>query len=106
MLRERLSEIAVYCKVDADDAELPGYIDAAEGYMLSSVCSKPEDGTPRFAMYLLCVKALTLEQYDRRGISIDQAASENRVVRLMINHLKLTEPVPDSGTGEGAEGGA
>lgn len=95
-----------YCKVDADDAELPGYIDAAEGYLLSGVCSKPEDGTPRFAMYLLCVKALTLEQYDRRGISIDQAASENRVVRLMLNQLKLTEPVPESGTGEAAEGGA
>lgn len=105
MLPDRLSEIAVYCKVDADDAELPGYIDAAEGYILSGVCSKPEDGTPRFAMYLLCVKALTLELYDRRGISIDQAASENRVVRLMINQLKLSEPVPDSGTGEGTEGG-
>ena len=24
MLRERLSEIAAYCRVEADDAELPG----------------------------------------------------------------------------------
>lgn len=102
----RLAEIANYCKVDADDAELPGYVAAAEGYMLSGVCSEPEEGTPRAAMYLLCIKALTLEQYDRRGITVDQAASENRIARMMINQLKLTSPVPDSGTGEGAEGGA
>ena len=103
---EHLADIAVYCKVDADDAELPGYIAAAEGYLLSGVCSAPEDETPRGALYLLCIKALTLEQYDRRGLSIDQTANENRVVRLMLNQLKLTEPVPDLGTGEAAEGGA
>lgn len=102
----RLAEIANYCKVDADDAELPGYVAAAEGYMLSGVCSEPKEGTPMAAMYLLCIKALTLEQYDRRGLAVDQAASENRIVRIMINQLKLTEPVPDSGTGEGAKGGA
>lgn len=100
----RLAEIANYCKVDADDAELPGYVAAAEGYMLSGVCSEPEEGTPRAAMYLLCIKALTLEQYDRRGLAIDQAASENRIVRIMINQLKMTEPVPDLGTGSGEEG--
>ena len=106
MLTEHLADIAAYCKVDADDAELPGYIDAAEGYLLSGVCSEPKEGTPMAAMYLLCIKALTLEQYDRRGLAVDQAASENRIVRIMINQLKLTEPVPDSGTGEGAKGGA
>lgn len=102
----RLAEIANYCKVDADDAELSGYVAAAEGYMLSGVCSEPEERTPRAAMYLLCIKALTLEQYDRRGLAVDQAASENRIVRIMINQLKLTKPVPESGTGEVAEGGA
>lgn len=100
-----LAEIANYCKVDADDAELPGYVAAAEGYMLSGVCSEPEEGTPRAAMYLLCIKALTLEQYDRRGLAIDQAASENRIARLMINQLKLTELVPTLGTSDGAEVG-
>lgn len=103
---EHLADIAVYCKVNADDAELPGYVAAAEGYMLSGVCSEPEEGTPRAAMYLLCVKALTLEQYDRRGLTVDQAASENRIVRIMINQLKMPNPVPDLGTGEAAEGGA
>lgn len=101
---ERLADIAVYCKVDADDAELPGYVAAAEGYMLSGVCSEPEEGTTRAAMFLLCVKALTLEQYDRRGLAVDQAASENRIVRMMINQLKLTEPVSSVDTGSGEEG--
>lgn len=100
----RLAEIANYCKVDADDAELSGYVAAAEGYMLSGVCSEPEEGTPRAAMYLLCIKALTLEQYDRRGLAVDQAASENRIVRIMINQLKMTESVPNLGTGSGEVG--
>ena len=99
----QLAEIANYCKVDANDTELPGYVAAAEGYMLSGVCSEPEEGTPRAAMYLLCIKALTLEQYDRRGLAVDQAASENRIVRIMINQLKMTESVPDLGTGSGEE---
>lgn len=106
MLRERLSEIAAYCRVEADDAELPGFVAAAEGYMLSGVCSEPQEGTSRAALYLQCIKALTLEQYDLRGLSLEQAAGQNRVVRLMLNQLKLAKPVPDSGTGEGAEGGA
>jgi len=98
---EHLADIADYCKVDADDAELPGYVAAAEGYMLSGVCSEPQEGTSRGAIYLQCIKALTLEQYDRRGLSIDQTANQNRVVRLMINQLKQTEPVPESDTGSG-----
>ncbi len=100
----RLAEIANYCKVEADDAELPGYVAAAEGYMLSGVCSEPEEGTPRAAMYLLCVKALTLEQYDRRGLAVDQAAGENRIVRMMINQLKLCEPASNADAGGGEEG--
>ena len=106
MLTDHLADIAVYCHVEADDAEIPGFVDTAAAYLADAGVLEPQDGSPRFAMYLLCVKALTLEQYDRRGISIDQAASENRVVRLMLNQLKLTEPVPESGTGEAAEGGA
>ena len=106
MLTEHLADIAAYCKVDADDAELPGYIDAAEGYLLSGVCSKPEDGTPRFAQYLQCVKYLALDLYDRRDTAVEGALSDNPAFRRLINQLKLTEPVPDSGTGEAAEGGA
>ena len=106
MLRERLSEIAAYCKVDADDAELPGFVDAAAAYLSGAGVSEPEDGTARFAQYLQCVKYLALDLYDRRDTAVDGTLGDNPAFRRMLNQLKLTEPVPDSGTGEAAEGGA
>ena len=106
MLRERLSKIAAYCKVDADDAELPGFVDAAAAYLSGAGVSEPEDGTARFAQYLQCVKYLALDLYDRRDTAVDGTLGDNPAFRRMLNQLKLTEPVPDSGTGEAAEGGA
>ena len=55
MLTDRLADIAAYCKVDADDAELPGFVDAAAAYLSGAGVSEPEDGTARFAQYLRCV---------------------------------------------------
>lgn len=106
MLRERLSEIAAYCRVEADDAELPGFVDAAAAYLSGAGVSEPEDGTARFAQYLQCVKYLALDLYDRRDTAVDGTLGDNPAFRRMLNQLKLTEPVPDSGTGEAAEGGA
>lgn len=105
MLLERLREIAAYCRVDADDAELPGFVDAAAAYLAGAGVSKPEDGTARFAQYLQCVKYLALDLYDRRDTAVDGTLGDNPAFRRMLNQLKLTEPVPDSGTGEAAEGG-
>lgn len=106
MLRERLIEIAAYCRVEADDAELPGFVDAAAAYLANAGVSEPEDGTARFAQYLQCVKYLALDLYDRRDAAVDGTLGDNPAFRRMLNQLKLTEPVPDSGTGEAAEGGA
>lgn len=106
MLRERLSEIAAYCRVEAGDAELPGFVDAAAAYLANAGVSEPEDGTARFAQYLQCVKYLALDLYDRRDAAVDGTLGDNPAFRRMLNQLKLTEPVPDSGTGEGTEGGA
>lgn len=106
MLRERLSEIAAYCRVEADDTELPGFVDAAAAYLSGAGVSEPEDGTARFAQYLQCVKYLALDLYDRRDAAVDGTLGDNPAFRRMLNQLKLTEPVPDSGTGEAAEGGA
>lgn len=106
MLRERLSEIAAYCRVEADDAELPGFVDAAAAYLSGAGVSEPEDGTARFAQYLQCVKYLALDLYDRRDTAVEGTLGDNPAFRRMLNQLKLTEPVPDSGTGEAAEGGA
>lgn len=106
MLRERLSEIAAYCRVEADDAELPGFVDSAAAYLSGAGVSEPEDGTARFAQYLQCVKYLALDLYDRRDTAVDGTLGDNPAFRRMLNQLKLTEPVPESGTGEAAEGGA
>lgn len=106
MLRERLSEIAAYCRVEADDAELPGFVDAAAAYLAGAGVREPQDGSPRYAQYLQCVKYLALDLYDRRDTAVEGAIGDNPAFRRMLNQLKLTEPVPESGTGEGAEGGA
>lgn len=106
MLRERLSEIAAYCRVEADDAELPGFVDAAAAYLAGAGVREPQDGSSRYAQYLQCVKYLALDFYDRRDAAIEGTIGENPAFRHLINQLKLTEPVPKSGTGEAAEGGA
>ena len=67
---------------------------------------EPQDGSPRYAQYLQCVKYLALDLYDRRDTAVDGTLGDNPAFRRLINQLKLTEPVPESGTGEGAEGGA
>lgn len=101
MLSERLSEIAAYCRVEADDAELPGFVNAAAAYLAGAGVREPQDGSPRYAQYLQCVKYLALDLYDRRDTAVDGALGDNPAFRRLINQLKLTEPVPESGTGEG-----
>ena len=105
MLTKHLAGIAAYCKVDANDAELPGFVDTAAAYLADAGVLEPQDGSPRYAKYLQCVKYLALDLYDRRDTAVEGALSDNPAFRRLINQLKLTEPVPDSGTGEGAEGG-
>lgn len=102
---ERLADIADYCKVDADDAQLPGFAAAAQGYLQGAGVSEPEAGTPRAEIYIQCIKYQVLAMYDRREGTVDGTVSENPVYRQMLNQLKMSSPVPDSGTGEGAEGG-
>lgn len=106
MLTDRLADIAAYCRVETDDAELPGFVDAAAAYLSGAGVSEPEDGTARFAQYLQCVKYLALDLYDRRDAAVEGTLGDNPAFRRMLNQLKLTEPVPESGTGEAAEGGA
>lgn len=105
MLTEHLADIAAYCKVDANDAELPGFVATAAAYLADAGVLVPQDGSLRYAKYLQCVKYLALDLYDRRDTAVEGALSDNPAFRRLINQLKLTEPVPDSGTGEGAEGG-
>ena len=82
-------------------------VGAAAASLAGAGVREPQDGSPRSAQYLQCVKYLALDLYDRREPTITGTiVATNPVFRAMLNQLKLTEPVPDSGTGEGAEGGA
>lgn len=102
---ERLAEIADYCKVEADDAQLPGFVAAASGYLAGAGVSEPEDGTLRAEIYLQCIKYQVLSMYDRREGTLDGTASDNPVYRQMMNQLKQSEPVSNVGTGDGVEVG-
>lgn len=52
------------------------------------------DPTARRAQYDLCINALVLDGYDRRGMT-DASASvgDNPALRRILTQLKLTEPV-------------
>lgn len=98
---EHLADIADYCRVDVDDAQLAGFADAAAAYLANAGVSEPDDGTPRAAQYLQCVKYLTLDLYDRRDTAVEGALGDNPAFRRLLNQLKLTEPVPESDTDSG-----
>lgn len=102
---ERKAELLAYCRIDAleDDALLlPGYYSASVEYMAGAGVSIPLDGTGRRALYDLCVNYLVLDKYERRSATITGTiVAENPEFVRIKNQLKLTEPVPNSGTGGG-----
>lgn len=99
---ERLAEIADYCRVEADDLQLPGFIATAAGYMAGGVCREPERGTLRAEQYIQCIKYLVLDLYDRRDANfVGAAAAENPAFRALMNQLKATEPVSEPDTAGG-----
>lgn len=99
------SRLMAYCRIDVlDEGEellLQGLYEAAVSYMEQAGVSEPEAGTPRRAQYDLCINALVLDGYDRRGVQTEGSVSDNPQLRRMIVQLKLTEPaVSDSDTAE------
>ncbi len=99
------SRLRAYCRIDAlEDGEellLQGLYEAAVSYMEQAGVSEPEAGTPRRAQYDLCINALVLDGYDRRGVQTEGSVSDNPQLRRMIVQLKLTEPaVSESDTAE------
>ena len=96
---DRRKALAEYCRVDDDDALLSGFFIAATGYMETAGIREPEIGSPRAAQYDLCVNYLVLDMYDRRDVSLaGTVVADNPAFRRMVNQLKLSEPVSDSGT--------
>lgn len=85
-----------YCRIDAleegEELLLQGLYNAAVSYMDQAGVSEPKKDTPRRAQYDLCINALVLDGYDRRGAQVEGSVSDNPQLRRMIVQLKLTEP--------------
>ena len=100
----RRASLMAYCRIDVlepgEHVLLETLYDSAVSYMNQAGVSEPDTCTKRRAQYDLCVNALVLDAWDNRSAqSNGQVFSENCAFRRMLNQLKLTEPVPDSGTG-------
>lgn len=99
---ERRASLLAYCRIDELEPEDEGLLEvlysSAVSYLEQAGVSEPEAGTPRAAQYSLCVNALVLDAWDRRGTSASERGTyttvENRAFRLLLNQLKLTEPIP------------
>lgn len=106
MTDETLAMLLAYCQLEAEDLTAEDlqlldefYMDAV-GYMSGAGVSEPPAASPRAAQYNLCVKAMVLESWDRRGARTEAASvKENPAFRRRLNQLKRTKPVPKSGTG-------
>lgn len=99
----RKAELLAYCRIDAvetgEAALIQTLYDSALGYMDQAGVSEPAAGTPRRAQYGLCVNYLVLDAYDRRDMTITgTTVAENPAFRRIMNQLKLSEPVSESGT--------
>lgn len=90
------SRLMAYCRIDAleegEELLLQGLYNAAVSYMEQAGVSEPKKDTPRRAQYDLCINALVLDGYDRRGAQVEGSVSDNPQLRRMIVQLKLTEP--------------
>ena len=106
---ERKAALMAYCRIDnleaGEESLLQGLYDAAVSYMEGAGISEPAEGTPRRCQYDLCVNAMVLDAYDRRGAQTEGNVGDNPMLRRMITQLKLTEPVSklDTGAASGQE---
>ena len=92
----RRESLMAYCRIDefgpGEEALFGSIYDSAVSYMAEAGVSEPPEGTGRRAQYDLCVNALVLDAWDRRGTEADSRLDENRAFRRTLNQLKLTEP--------------
>lgn len=97
LTEERKAALLAYCKLTelADDPEvqmlIPAFYEAAVGYMEGAGITEPAADTARRCQYDLCVNAMVLDAYDRRGAQTEGSVGDNPMLRRMITQLKLTE---------------
>ena len=114
MTEARRALLLAYCKESWDELSaedrllLESMYDGAVSYMEDSGVREPDPdvNASRYGKYVLCTNALTLDAWDNRGTQFaGYTVTENRAFRLILNQLKRTEPVSNSGTGGGTSGG-
>lgn len=97
LTEERKAALLAYCKLTelANDPEvealIPAFYEAAVGYMEGAGITEPAADTARRCQYDLCVNAMVLDAYDRRGAQTEGSVGDNPMLRRMITQLKLTE---------------
>ena len=101
---ERRAALLAYCRIDVledgESAMVDGFYYAAVDYLANAGVSEPATGTSRRSSYDLLINYLVLDSYQRRDMTITGTiVAENPAFRRLLNQLKLTEPVPDLGTG-------
>ena len=97
------ARLMAYCRIDVlEDGEedlLKTLYLSAVAYLAGADISEPEADTPRRAQYDLCVNALVLDAYDKRGTTVSGSALiDNREYRGTFLQLQATEPVSESET--------
>lgn len=101
----RKTVLLAYCHQEPDNIEpelLKSYYDEAVGYLETAGVRLPKEGTPRLAQYDGLINALVLDAIDHPGAQIGANLQENLAFRRKLNQMKLSEPVPDLGTGLGS----
>ena len=105
MTGDRLKDLRIYCKLDPDDIDdnqLISYGLQAIAYLQHAGVRKPSGNMlNRTEQYYGLVNALVLDAIDHPGAQVGANLQENRAFRRSLNQMKLTEPVPDLGTGLG-----
>ena len=83
-----LADVKLYCRIDGDteDSLLESLLQAAKDYLTGAGVDEPKEDVP---LYGLCVKALVLDYYDRRGLTQRPDPHEVPGIRTAINQLKL-----------------
>lgn len=101
----RRLELKAYCRLDdltpGEEMLLEKIYRGAVERLARSGVKQPDAGTDREAQYDQLVNAIVLDNWDNRGTQTAIVLPENRSFRLTLNQMKLTEPVPKSGTGSG-----
>lgn len=107
---ERKSSLMAYCRLDeladGEEEQLAMMYHSAVAYLAGAGVSEPAECTARRAQFDQVVNALVLDAWDNRGSQlVGVSIQDNPAFRRLLNQLKFTEPVSNSGTGGGTSGG-